>query len=200
MGFEEQLQKSIFSGQQERTFIDKVLAKDDVNRLRDLIRTPELKRKEILEILYLISGTESKLLNYSDWDRYIILKFFVWIREFVKILEILFDYEDWLAEQEKTCSQCKKQIKDPDCQCKDSHPTLKTTDRTKQLLKNNKLLLQHNAKFLVELYLNIARTSMSVGGAGFSELLKNKFEIFYPNLANQGQTENKTGLFGIGRK
>ena len=42
---------------------------------------------ELLELLYMCIGTEAKLVNLSDWDRYVVLKFFVWIREFIKVVE-----------------------------------------------------------------------------------------------------------------
>jgi hypothetical protein len=79
-------------------------------------------------------------LNYSDWDRYIILKFFVWIREFTKVCEILYDYEDELKRQENICKFCKLEIKKKDtiktCTCTISIPVLYLTPRTKRLLKN----------------------------------------------------------------
>lgn len=157
---EEQIQKSIFSTQTEKTFVDKLLAKDDVNAIRDLIKKKNLTREELLEILYLLSSSESKILNFSEWERYVILKFFVWIREFVKVAELLYDYQDDL----------KKKIKDG---------TYNMSERTKKLLHNNERLIEHNAKFLIDLYLNIGRTSLSVGASGFMEILKNKYEINY---------------------
>lgn len=148
----------------EKTFIDKILGKSDTDRLRELIQKDPLQRKDMLEILYLLGGTEAKLFNYNDWDRYIILKFFVWIREFVKISELMYDYEDEVKEG-----------------------NIKLSPRAQQILKNNQRLMQHNAKFLIDLYLNIGRTTLSVGALGISELLKNKFEISYPQAATAGQ-------------
>jgi len=82
---EDNITKGIFSGQAEKTFIDKLFAKEDVEKIRELIKKPKLTRSELLELLYLISANEAKLVNYSGWDRYIALKFFVWIREFIKV-------------------------------------------------------------------------------------------------------------------
>jgi hypothetical protein len=67
--------------------------------------------------------------------------------------------------------------------------------RCKQLLYNNERLIEHNAKFLIDLYLNIGRTTLSLGGTGFLETLKNKYELTYPNQPglNTSPTENKTG-------
>ena len=213
MSFEQQVQQKMFSSAREKTFTDKILARKDVEKLRELIKKPILTRGEILEMMYLISGTEAKLLNYSDRDRYIILKFFVWIREFIKTLETLFDYEAELLEKQRACKQCNhtikkkvpedlrgKMVKDSVefCDCANPKPIQQLTKRTLRLLKNNKMNLQHNTKFLVDLYLNIARTSMSVGGAGFMELLKNKYELQY--TMPQNEQLQKGGFMGIGGK
>lgn len=199
MAFEDRLRQGLQGGSRERTFIDKVLARDDVNAIRELIKKPILTREELLEILYLISGTESKLLNYNEWDRYVILKFFVWIREFIKIAEILYDYEDELKKKENTCKNCKRFIETEEqnnkCLCKLPEPYSTLTPRAKKLLLNNSLLIQHNAKFLIDLYLNIARTSMSLNAAAFVELLKNKYEVIYPQQPVTTQVEQKGGLF-----
>lgn len=174
--FEQELARGIFSRDSEKTFIDKILAKEDVNRIRELIKQPRLKREDLLELLYLLSGTEAKLLNYGEWDRYVILKFFVWIREFVKVAELLYDYQDDLEKKEKT-------------------GVLKLTPRTKRLLENNQRLIEHNAKFLIDLYFNIGRTTLSLGATGIMELLKNRFEFAYPQIqAAQPGQQQKPGL------
>ena len=155
--FEQALANTIFSKQGEKTFVDKVLARQDIESVRELIKKPRLKREELLELLYLLTSTESKLLNYSEWDRYIILKYFVWVREFVKVSELLYDYKDYL----------------------ENHPDV-LTERSKELLDSCQRLIEHNAKFLIDLYFNIARTTLSLGATGILELIKNKYEISYP--------------------
>jgi len=177
MVFEGDIKRSVFSGTGEKTFIDKVLAKDDVKAIQELIKKKKLSREELLEILYLISGTEAKLLNYSEWDRYVILKFFVWIREFVKIAEFLFDYEDDLKKKKK-------------------EGKVKISARTQKLLDNNSNYIQHNAKFLIDLYLNISRTSMSIGMSSFIELVRNKYEVEYSPTQQTGIAQKK-GLLGF---
>lgn len=183
--FEEALQKSVFSGQNEKTFIDKLLAREDVNAIRELVKKPDWTRQDLLEILYLLSGAESKLLNYGEWERYVILKFFVWIREFVKIGEMLYDYEDDMIERGTL-------IKNE-----------KNKDDAAQMFENNKRMIEHNIKFLVDLYLNIGRTSLSLGGTGFIEMLKNKFEVNYPSGQMSGQNlpqpQQSAGIFNRGK-
>ncbi len=205
--FEQELQSSLFSGQSEKSYIDKLLAKSDVDRIRELIRTNKLTREDLLELLYLLSGNESKLLNYGEWDRYIILKFFVWIREFVKIAEIMFDYQDDLKVRENTCKHCRK-LREPKqddnnkCGCKEFVPVSKLSERTKQLLFNNERYIEHNVKFLIDLYLNIGRTTLSLGATGIMELLKNKYEVIYPpQVSTTGlQQPTATGVTGLGKK
>lgn len=161
----------MMEGTPEKTFIDKILGKADTDRLRELIQKDPLERKELLEILYLMGATESKLVNYSEWDRYVMLKFFVWVREFIKLCELMYDYAD----------DCKRT--DP----KNPNKTFITlSPRAKQILQNNSRLMQHNAKFLIDLYLNMSRTTLSVKGMGILELLKNKFEISYPQQSTAG--------------
>jgi len=172
--FEDNLNKGLFSQQSEKTFIDKVLAKQDVDDIRNIIKKKTLTRSDLLELLYLLSATEAKLLNYSEWDRYIILKFFVWIRDFIKVAEFLYDYQDKLKEN--------KQELNP---------------RTQALINNNVRLISHNAKFLIDLYFNIGRTTLSLGATGLLELIKNKFEISYPSAPQQTpQQPERARIFG----
>lgn len=184
--FEDALNKGLFQEQAEKTYIDKILSRQDVEAIREIIRKPRLKREDLLEVLYLISGTESKLLNYGEWDRYVILKFFVWIREFVKIAELLYDYQDDLERKENLC-KCGGYQQSENlpvgaliCTCDKFKQKFFLSSRTKRLLDNNERLIEHNAKFLIDLYLNIGRTSLSIGATGILELLKNKYEMTYP--------------------
>lgn len=157
----------IFGRQSEKTFIDKLLARQDVDAIRELIKKDGLKRQDLLDMLYLLSSPESKLLNYGEWERYIILKFFVWVREFAKVAELFFDYDDDLKKKEQAGK-------------------IKLSPRGKQFMDNNRRIIEHNIKFLIDLYLNIGRTSLSLGATGFTEILKNKYEISYP----QGMPQN----------
>lgn len=173
---ESAIASAIFKGQDEKTFIDKLLSKEDILRLKDLVKKNELSREEILELLYMLTSTESKLVNYSLWDRYVILKYFVWIRDFIKVAEEFYDYKEHLEELNKKDKQ-------------------KLTETTNQLLNQTRKLIEHNTKFLVDLYLNIARTTLSIGATGFMEILKQKFEIDYKNPMAVGQTPEKKGFF-----
>lgn len=159
---EEAIEKHLFSAQTEKSFIDKLLAKEDISEIRRLMVKERLTRSELLNMLYMCLSSESKLWNFGEYDRYVVLKFFVWIQEFIKYAEMLFDYKDYLEQQKKKY--------------------VKISRRTWQLLDNATARLEHNCKFLIDLYLNIGRTSLSLGGTGFLELLKNKYEVSYPHM------------------
>lgn len=197
-GFEDALARTMFSGNTDKTFVDKLLGKDEVERVRELIKKSNLKRGEILEILYLLVGQESKLVNYSENDRYVILKFFVWIREFVKITETLFDYHDDLELAQKLCSKCNKRFIEEtnfkkECVCDKPEPRVLLTERSKKALYNVERNIEHATKWIIDLYLNISRTTLSVGATGFSELLKNKYELQYRQAGLETPTDTKKG-------
>jgi len=105
MDFESELGKNIFSRQSEKTFIDKVLARSDVDRIRELVKTNNLSRSQLLELLSLITSNESKLLNLDPWRRYVLMKFFIWVEEFVLVAELLYDYQDDLKIWEKMTNE-----------------------------------------------------------------------------------------------
>lgn len=152
--FEEALQKSVFGGNAEKTFIDKLLAKEDIEKLRVLVKKSPLSRGDLVEILYLMQSSEAKLLNLSEWSRHVLLKFFVWLRETVKVTESIYDYEEVLKKEGGDVYALRMHT-------------------------NAKNMMEHNIKFLLDLYHAIARTSLSIGATGFMELLKNKFEMAY---------------------
>lgn len=177
MNFEERIDKHIFNSIGDKSFLDKVFSRADSDKIEELIKKPQLKREELLQILYLLSGIEIKQLNYTPWDRYILAKYYVWIREFVKVTELLYDYQDNLKAHEK------------------EHKII-LSDRTKQLLSNAERRMEHNAKFLIDLYFNLCRSTLSVNGTGFLEALKQKFELVYPNMpSTTPPPEQKRGWF-----
>jgi hypothetical protein len=180
------------------------MARQDVDAVRDIIKKSPLTREDLAEALNLLSSVESKLCNYSVYERYIILKFFIWIREFVQIRESMYDYRNTLAIKARQCFKCKgyadATIKEnlTKCECEKPDKQFKISDRFNKILLNIEMKQEHNVKFLIDLYLNISRTSLSLNAKGFEELLKSKFEIAYPG---QGGTtteisQPQTSIFG----
>lgn len=183
VGFEDRIANQMFSGSGERTYIDKLLSKEDIQAIREIIKKDELTRTDMLELLDYLPGAESKLLNLDDWDRYVLLKFYAWIRALVMCAEYFYDYDDKINEKNGVPAK------------------IIVSDRTKKVFINGKRILSHAVKSLVDLYLNISRTSLSVGGMGLLEFLKQRFELAYSNLPQlqTPQMNNQPGLFGQNR-
>ena len=177
MVIEQALAEAFKQRDTEKTFIDKLLAKDDIARIKELMRKNGLKREELLELLYMLSSSESKLLMLPEYHRYVLLKYFVWVREFVKICEFNFDYRENLNRKVQS-------------------GRFKLSDRAKRILDDNTKMLEHNTKFLVDLFLMIARTSLSLNGAAFGELLKQRFELQYSQKDGTQSPSNQMSLRG----
>lgn len=181
--------KSLFGGERYRdqSLIDKIVAKEDIDAIRAIIKRPKLTREDLLELLYLIAGTEAKLLSHDNWQRYVLLKYYVWLREFVKVAELLYDYQDNLKKRASSCGSCglcidldTRDVSVKMCMCVKPVRVPPLSSDAVSMLENNERLIEHNAKFLIDLYLNIARTSLSVNAQGFRDVLTNRFEVMYP--------------------
>lgn len=176
MGFEEAIAQNFVSRDIEKSYVDKLLARNEIEQTKQLVKKARLTRTELLELLYNCTSAESKLCNFSEWERYIILKYFAWLREFAQIAEMIYDNEEILEKKEKESG---KQL----------------TDRGKHSLENTRKLIEHITKFNVDVYLNIQRTSLSISGGAFSDILNNRFEISYPQMNQQPVVPQKQGIF-----
>lgn len=216
--YESLLNKYIGQKEIDKSFVDKVLNRKDSETLQKLMKKEHLNREDLLEILYLISGTNVKLVNYNDWDRYLLGKDFAWIRDFATLCESVIEWEKEITKEMENLTEEKKEpqiteepkklIKkrmDPSIirELKDSDPTfekiekeetiektitegsskinlLKSKAELKELVIKIKALNLHNFKFLVDVYLNLSNSTLSLGAAGFDTLTKSRFEYYYP--------------------
>lgn len=164
----------LYGGQQDKSFIDKTLAKSDVEEIKDLMQKEDLTRSDLLKILYKLAGTEIKLVNLGEWDRYLLGKFYAWIRDFVASAEILYDYQDHIDKGE-----------------------VKINKDTQRMLKGIKYKMLHNIKFLCDVFLYLSRSTLSLEGAAFDTITKTRFEYYYPGQQQLVQPETKKGFFNI---
>lgn len=163
--FEEMINRATFEGMREKTFIDKVLNREEAKRLQELARKEDLNRSELLEMLYLLSGVELKLVNFDEYDRYLLGKFFAWIRDFVSKTEITFDYIEDLNDMiRKEKDESKK----------------KNLIEAKEVLTKIKKLDMHNVKFLADVFLFLCRSTLGLSATGFETLTTSRFEYHYP--------------------
>ena len=69
-------------------------------------------------------------------------------------------------------------------------------EESKKMFDYCKRLLSNDIKFVINHYLNIARTTLSLGGTGFLEPLKQKWEMIYPQGGlNTPNMKNMNSLF-----
>ena len=191
-GFEKDVGSMMFTKEQEKTFIDKVLDRKDSERLRQLMMTEELDRSQLLELLYIIVSINTKLVNFSDWDRYLLGKFLAWIRDFCTLHESLLDYIVQLEKEEGILLKLKSE-KLTDDEWKTSKEQMSDIRAT---MKQIQRLASHNLKFLVDIYLYLSNSTLSIGAVAFDTLSKNRFEYSYPAQGyNPAQPPQKKGVF-----
>jgi len=161
---EDFIHRNVYEETREKTFVDKVLNREEAKRLQELTKKEDLNRSELLELLYLLAGIELKLVNFDPYDRYLLGKFFAWIRDFVATTEILFDYIADLKEMEqKATGREKKELKE-----------------MINILERIKKLDLHNVKFLADIYMYLCRSTLSIDASAFDTLTTSRFEYHYP--------------------
>lgn len=163
---------SIF-GTEVGSVVGKVLAETNIKKIQDLVKKTDLKIEEIHELLYLLTAEESKLLNLSEHERYILGKFFAWIREFVKLTEDMYELKKYVSEN-------------------GTNEALITLEKAIDIQK-------HNMQFLIDVFLWLARTSMSKEAKAFDKILEQKFEHEYHQYVHtpiqQQQQQEKKSLW-----
>jgi len=178
MSFEEQLQQQFNKSSSEKTYVDKLLSRKDVEKMNKLMQKSPMTRKDLSDLFSMVQSTESKLYNLGGWDRYVLNKYYNWLNEMFSVAEGIFDYEADMGKK-------------------------KITDRTKKIFTNVRRHMEHNIKFCVGLYMNICRTSLSLGGTGILEMLHTKFEVSYPQGTGQQQNlseKTQTSYSGVVNK
>lgn len=203
--FEDLLGQAAYRGNTEKAFTDKLLGRQDAEKLRDLIRKDDLTRSELLELLYLVCGVELKLVNFDERDRYILGKYYTWIRDLVKLAEFMYDYEIYLNTAESIISAPAKnysQLSADDALFSKygdltAHLDIKEIEYLRVNMKSIKQMTLHNIKFSVDIFLFLTRSTLSLSGVGFDTLSKSRFEYSYgkDNPLMPGQ-QQKRGFFG----
>lgn len=165
--------QSLYRMDNEKARTDKLLAKDDIAKIEELIKKDRLELKDLRNLVYLLAGAEIKLVNFGKSDRILIGKFLTWIRDLIAIYEV--------------------RIKDNELLM--SNP--KTTDETLLAAKTISQMLDEYIKYLAALFLYGTRSSLSLGATAFSSLNTEKFEYEYNTRAtnvNQELSQKKKFL------
>lgn len=168
----DQVENAILSGIGERSFVDKLLDRRDVEKIERIITKEKLTREDLLQLLYVITGIETKLVNYSEYDRYILGKYYAWIRDFVNVAELFYDVEQQIRE---FYQNIEKNVKDK----KHREKYKEQWAKTQRILDYIRGLLLHDVKFAIDVFLFLSRSTLSLNAEAFKSLLTNKFEVEY---------------------
>lgn len=202
------LQNALFSGEGEKSFVDKLLGRQDADKLHKLMKKDPLEKSDIEEILFLMTSIDQKIVNYDEWDRYVIVKLFPWVKDYSTIIKTWMIYEEQynkgkfdndftyeeeiLIEIERDQDQDKykdkpflKELSDVVADRKIEKIKKKVKpilEETKTIISEITKYLQHNLKFLISVFLLVSNSTLSIDGAAFETLTTNRFEYAYPNL------------------
>jgi hypothetical protein len=182
--FEQLLGQQLFQQRTaEKTYTDKLLSRQDISHIQILVRKEDLTRSELLDLLYMLSSSEIKLANFNDWDRYLLGKFLAWIRDFVSICEILYDYKEKYEPGEKKKSDSKEK-ENPDEPKAELDEEFTDIQDIAKLMENCRKFMLHNIKFLVDIFLYLSRSTLSLSMSAFEILSTSRYEYAYPGMEN----------------
>ncbi len=181
--FYDQLNRAVFHGESEKSFVDKLLGRQDADKLHTLIKKEPLTMSDVEEMLFLMTSIDQKILNYSAWDRYVVVKLFPWVKDFSTVCKTMMRYQ----QQYEETGGFNEEFKDQDTK-------LEVLEIIKEI---NKYLL-HNLKFLISVFLLVSNTTLSIDGAAFETLTTSRFEYSYPvmPLPQPQEKRNILNVFG----
>jgi hypothetical protein len=165
--------QSLYRMDSEKSRTDKLLAKDDIAKIEEIIKKDRLELKDLRNLVYLLAGAEIKLVNFGKSDRILIGKFLTWIRDLIAIYEVRIKNNDLLLANEAT------------------------TPETLLASKTISQMLDEYIKYLAALYLYGTRSSLSLGASAFTALNTEKYEYEYNTRAtniNQELAQKKKFL------
>lgn len=207
MAFEEALASKMFSQSAEKSYIDKILAKSDSEKINSIMQKNEWTKEDIQNALYLVNNTELKLGNTNDNEREIILKHFLYIGEIARLTITLLDYYDYIKKRESFCNNCEKltnnkfttKLMDKNyiyCSCENPKTTIIFDKLSEDLIL--RCLHSHieAVKSMLDTHCGILRSSLSMNALGIKKLTEQKYDIEY-NTTNKEITPVKKGIFGF---
>lgn len=183
MAFEQTLGSTLYQQTQDKSYIDKLLSRKEVEKLQLLMKKQELTKQDLSEIMYLLSGAELKLSNMDGYDRYLLGKYFTWIRDIIKAAEYVYDYLDKISN-EKASDEVIIKLR--------NH---KDFEEIKECLEQIQHMLIHDVKFSVDIFLYLTRSTLGVEGVAFDTLSKGRYEYEYSgNTPPPQQSQDKNFL------
>lgn len=169
--FQDAIGQSPFVRPSERTVIDKLFAREDVERIRELQKEIELDKSQLQELLHLISSVEPKLLNLEPWTMYALSQFIVGVTGFVSLAMHYCDVEDLFNEAELAGKTISK--------------------RTKELFNQSRLKVDRSMKFILSVFLYSGRVTLSNKALAFKEFTRAQWELEYSKPPQNNVVPNR---------
>lgn len=186
--FYQNLSKALFQGESEKSLVDKLLGRQDADKLHSLMQKEPLTRSDLEEILFLMTSIDQKIVNYSEWDRYVIVKLFPWVKDYSTVCKTWMLYEEQYdrGEFDKDFTITKKvkiKVKGKDSKMEEKEIEIKPIlEETKKIVSETSKYMQHNLKFLISVFLLVQNSTLSIDGAAFETLTTARYEYSYPSL------------------
>jgi len=164
--------RAMYSNSTEKTFIDKVLSRQDVEEINDIKAKDDPTKEDLNRLVALVSGGEIKLLNFDRNDQYINGKYYIWVEEIHRIVNDVYDYH------------------------KTTYANL--DEYEKKQLDDIKYLMIQNLKFACGIFHFMTRSTLSHKAAAFDTLTTQRYEQEYTYGVPPGTPDmNKKKRFGL---
>lgn len=157
--FQNNLQSAVFTPNYEKTTQDQILSKEEVLKLRELIGHDTLSLKDINTIQNILVSNEIKMTNFSDREKYVIGKYFIWVSEYAKRYCKALSAKDFYSKYKGVLSS-------------------KTREVRVEIEKD----YSNTYKLLVNTYCYLIRSPLSVKGALVNRFTTNSQEITYSGV------------------
>lgn len=179
----QQLSRQLFTGESEKSLVDKLLGRQDADKLHGLMQKEPLDRSDVEEILFLMTSIDQKIVNYDVWDRYVVVKLFPWVKDYSTVCKTWMLYEDQYKKGmfDKDFTIVKEKEIKVDGKTKTINQRI-VLDETKNIIAEISKYLQHNLKFLISIFLLVSNSTLSIDGAAFETLTTSRYEYSYPSI------------------
>jgi len=199
--FYQDLSKGLFKGESEKSLVDKLLGRQDADKIHELMRKEPLTRSDIEEILFLMTSIDQKIVNYNEWDRHMLVKFFPWIKDYSTICKTWMLYEEQYKKGDfDTEFTITGKIKLVDSKTNKEYETeiKPVLEEVKNIIAEVSKYLQHNLKFLISTFLLIQNSTLSIDGAAFETLTTARYEYSYPSMSIP-MPQEKRSIINLGK-
>lgn len=188
--FYQNLSRMLFQGESEKSLVDKLLGRQDADKLHGLMQKEPLTKSDIEEILFLMTSIDQKIVNYNEWDRYVIVKLFPWVKDYSTICKTWMIYEEQFSNGKfdndfTMIEEIKGTVENVEKKRGRPRKTIvfkPVLEEVKNIVSEITKYLQHNLKFLISVFLLVSNSTLSIDAAAFETLTTMRYEYSYPNL------------------